>query len=326
MPEMQPEGPTMPEAFSISTAEKSIKLDAKARSGVVKYTVSHALPRTVAARADVVAEATTQAKWLTVKPDKTGIAQGANVSFTVSIAAPADVAPGKYRFHLRVVDDDNPDDLSTEGPTAEFEVAAAEPPPNGKVKWWIWLLVAVAALAVLGVGGWAVWCKALGKCGGGGGQLALHRPCTQEGQCAAGLTCAAIPGGAELECRRARNEGCVGGGECASYWCNAGRCMRDDGKCDSPGECRAPFVCESGMCLKSVGAECGADAECAAPGKCQAGRCAATNANPCTLRCPVGSRCDWSNGQQTCVRMKALIYDRRFTPNFEVLKRLPPGP
>lgn len=307
----------MPEGFSISTADSSIALEGKPRSGVVKYTVSHTLARTVSARADLVPEGETRATWLTVQPDRQPIPAGGHPSFVVEIR-PQDAKPGTYTFHLRIVDDDHPDDLSTDGPTASFVVRDDGSPPRPPR--WLWILVAVLGLAIVATGGWLVWCKALGRCAP---TLPIFAACTESPPCAEGLTCAPLPSGDERQCRRAPGEPCASAGECSSWWCSEQRCTRDDGRCANPAECRLPFVCESGMCLKRVGTACTRDAECAAPGRCAGGLCSATNPKPCTLRCPVFTRCEWFEDKPRCVRRRDLVFDPTFESKFEVTAPIP---
>lgn len=82
---------------------------------------------------------------------------------SVKIQVPADCAPGKYAYRLRVFDPDQPGEVYTDGDTVYFEVPEKKPvvsekSENGKkpFKWWIPAAIA-AAVVVVGVVVWLVW-------------------------------------------------------------------------------------------------------------------------------------------------------------------------
>jgi len=82
---------------------------------------------------------------------------------SVKIQVPADCAPGKYAYRLRVFDPDQPGEVYTDGDTVYFEVpekkpVVAEQSETGKkpFKWWIPAAIA-AAVVVVGVVIWLVW-------------------------------------------------------------------------------------------------------------------------------------------------------------------------
>jgi len=81
---------------------------------------------------------------------------------SVKIQVPADCAPGKYSYRLRVFDPDQPGEVYTDGDPVYFEVPAKKAPvakeeiSPKKFKWWIPAAVA-AAVVVVGVVVWLVW-------------------------------------------------------------------------------------------------------------------------------------------------------------------------
>lgn len=82
---------------------------------------------------------------------------------SVKIQVPADCAPGKYSYRLRVFDPDQPGEVYTDGEPVYFEVPAKKAPvaekeeiSPKKFKWWIPAAIA-AAVVVVGVVIWLVW-------------------------------------------------------------------------------------------------------------------------------------------------------------------------
>jgi len=82
---------------------------------------------------------------------------------SVKIQVPADCAPGKYGYRLRVFDPDQPGEIYTDGDTVYFEVPEKKAPVVEKAdtgpkkfKWWIPAAIA-AAVVVIGVVVWLVW-------------------------------------------------------------------------------------------------------------------------------------------------------------------------
>jgi len=82
---------------------------------------------------------------------------------SAKIRVPADCAPGKYSYRLRVFDPDQPGEVYTDGDPVYFEVPpkkapVAEKAATGpqKFKWWIPAAIA-AAVVIVGVVVWLVW-------------------------------------------------------------------------------------------------------------------------------------------------------------------------
>jgi hypothetical protein len=102
--------------------------------------------------------------WLTIEgPTEHTLDVETMTQVSVKIQVPADCAPGKYSYRLRVFDPDQPGEVYTDGDSVYFEVPAKkapveekEEPGPKKFKWWIPAAVA-AAVVVVGVVVWLVW-------------------------------------------------------------------------------------------------------------------------------------------------------------------------
>jgi len=105
-----------------------------------------------------------QQNWLTIEgPTEHTLDVETMTQVSVKIQVPADCAPGKYSYRLRVFDPDQPGEVYTDGDPVYFEVPAKkapvvekEEPGPKKFKWWIPAAVA-AAVVVVGVVVWLVW-------------------------------------------------------------------------------------------------------------------------------------------------------------------------
>jgi hypothetical protein len=133
--------------FSITTAIPSARLD-PARRGQVPFTVTNTAGRDLAARARVVVEGGAQAGWFTLAEPQRESAKDSTQQFTVQLAVPVAVAPGKYRFRLDVLGVEDPDEDAAEGPWTVVDVPPVVQPRRIP---WRWVAVAAAAVVVLAV-------------------------------------------------------------------------------------------------------------------------------------------------------------------------------
>jgi hypothetical protein len=101
-------------------------------------------------RLSVQVAGSSKAEWFTVDGDRertfdAGQTQTANIKISI----PPDVAPGDYPFRLRAVAVNDPDNDHSEGPVTTAKVIGADT-PAAPTKWWLWILIGLVVLAVIG--------------------------------------------------------------------------------------------------------------------------------------------------------------------------------
>jgi hypothetical protein len=95
-------------------------------------------------------QAPAESSWFTFAEGATRTYQpGAVMSVATTITVPAGTPAGTYTFRLDAKAEDNPDEDYTEGPSAQFIVAAAPKP----VPWWkrYWWIIAIVAVVLIGI-------------------------------------------------------------------------------------------------------------------------------------------------------------------------------
>ncbi|HKC03372.1 MAG TPA: PASTA domain-containing protein [Sphingomicrobium sp.] len=143
-----PDGPT--------TVELKRAADATATGSIV-FNVTNKSSDSCAGRLSVVPSGSSKEAWFTIDGDRERtFASGETQTATIKVTAPKDVAAGDYPFRLRAVAVNDPDNDHVEGPVATAKVPA--PPVVGQKKslWWLWLIIALVVLIVLGVGGYFI--------------------------------------------------------------------------------------------------------------------------------------------------------------------------
>ncbi|MBN1206101.1 MAG: hypothetical protein JXB05_14380, partial [Myxococcaceae bacterium] len=144
-----------------------------------------------------------------------------------------------------------------------------------------------------------------GKCA----EAELGRNCGPGDTCPARQKCITLLG--TRTCLLAPGEACTGDGQCTSLYCKDGRCMRDDGKCESNEECRPPSRCHTNkVCLLPDGQDCSSNEVCIS-GFCSAGKCQRAPVQ-CIPPCPAGFFC--ISGRCTQIRISPRV-------NEEILRR-----
>jgi|SRR5712664_30153 hypothetical protein len=301
----------------ISKGEKQITLDKATRKGTLVFSVTNKLDRDVKMRAKAKPQQAVDAT-LTVKPD-TGTLRGKETtSISVEIEAP-NAALGSYGIELLAWDNESPNEFSSKGPVATFEVAVK--PGGGERKVWPWILVAVGGLLVLGLGGWLLVCKVFNKCPRGPGLHEACKPADPAVQCKKGLKCMTVQPGV-AECLLEPGSQCSDDLDCSIRWCRNGKCNRDDNVCQNNEDCHNvdDYVCTPAhICRLRDGKSCGKPTECE-HGYCISGLC--TTLPRCTLNCQWPTRCQFTpdgSGRQECsvVRIvpdQPLFLHERFLP------------
>jgi hypothetical protein len=136
-------------AFAITTPSTDLRLDGN-RKAETAYTVTNTSHRNLRVRGSVVVEAAASESWFTVIDPKRDAPVDSTQQFNVRVAVPAEVAGGRYRFRLDVVDTENPDDFSAAGPWMSLQVPLQ--PQVRRAVPWLWIGVATAAV-LISIGG-----------------------------------------------------------------------------------------------------------------------------------------------------------------------------
>jgi hypothetical protein len=136
-------------AFAITTTTTSAKLPST-RRGQFQFTVTNISGRQLTARGKVTPQTPEQNAWFTIEgqPERS-CAPNATLNYAVDVAIPLTAPATPITFHLDAIGVENPDEYNSQGPAIVLEVPPAEQ-PKAPFPWWI---VAVAAVAVLVLGG-----------------------------------------------------------------------------------------------------------------------------------------------------------------------------
>jgi hypothetical protein len=141
------------------------------------------------------------------------------------------------------------------------------------------------------------FCTRNGQC-----ELALGQTCGSNADCPGPMSCAEVAG--SRLCLLKPKEQCGSDRDCASFFCRPdGTCNRDDGRCDSNAECRAPSQCGPTKLCQLPNTQ-----PCTTNEVCLSGFCAGTcQPAPVTFQCP--SVCP---AFTTCVRGRCVtVRDHR---------------
>jgi hypothetical protein len=135
----------MANTFSVTAVATSVSLDPQRRA-LASFTVSNTSAQPTRGRGVVVPVQGADAGWFTVVGEAArAIGPGATEQYPVQIAVPPTAPAGTCSFRLDAVNENNPDEDTTAGPTVTFEVPAPEAAKK-KFPWWIVVLVAVVLI------------------------------------------------------------------------------------------------------------------------------------------------------------------------------------
>jgi hypothetical protein len=140
-----PDGPT--------TVDLKRAADGSA-TGAVVFNVTNKSGDSCNGRLSAVPAGNAKAEWFAVEGDRERtFAAGETQTATVRITAPKDAAAGDYPFRLRAIAVNDPDNDHAEGPVATATVPPpVAPDPAPHIPWWVWLVVGLVLLAVVGGG------------------------------------------------------------------------------------------------------------------------------------------------------------------------------
>jgi hypothetical protein len=120
------------------------------------FTVTNTTPRPLRGSLRPKALDAAQPGWLQVVGDaERDFAPGLAHQVEVTAKVPPGTAPAKFRVRLDALSVANPDDDFTEGPPVGVTVQAPkiDEHPTG-IPWWVWVLIAVVVLALIGAVTW----------------------------------------------------------------------------------------------------------------------------------------------------------------------------
>ena len=141
-----PDGPT--------TVELNRSGDAPAIGSIV-FNVTNKSADSCAGRLSVVPSGDSKEEWFTIDGDRERtFASGETQTATIKISAPKEVPAGDYPFRLRAVAVNDPDNDHSEGPVATAKVPAPPVVEKKRSLWWLWLLIGLLVLALIGGGVW----------------------------------------------------------------------------------------------------------------------------------------------------------------------------
>ena len=141
----------MSSPFAITTTTNTVSLDER-RRGQTSFTVSNSSKSVIRGHANIVAQPSSAASWLTLLDEaERSFAGAGSQQYAVQIAIPANAKAGEYTFQLNVSDLANPDENFSEGPTVRFTVEESTAPQKKPFPWWI-VVAIIGALILLGGG------------------------------------------------------------------------------------------------------------------------------------------------------------------------------
>ena len=140
--------------FAISTLTTTLQAKSGG-TGSVTFTVTNNADEGIRTRARITA-LSGEESWFAIEGDKEREYREKTQQYTVNYTLPPTVPKGPVTFRLDVFAVENPDEVYSEGPVVQIEVAAPETPATNpkKFPWWI---VAVVAAVILIAGLIVFW-------------------------------------------------------------------------------------------------------------------------------------------------------------------------
>lgn len=138
-----PDGPTAVELKREGDPKKPAPV-----TGSAVYSVTNKSSVSCQGRLSVQVAGSTKAEWFTIDGERErSFNPGQTQTASVKITIPPEVLPGDYPFRLRVVAVNDPDNDHADGAVTVVKLTGPVKPAS---KWWIWVLVALVVLAVIG--------------------------------------------------------------------------------------------------------------------------------------------------------------------------------
>jgi hypothetical protein len=147
----------MARLFDITTTSDTAST---APAGTVRlvFTVTNTTQRPLRGSLRAKALDSGQAGWLKIEGEaERDFPPGGAQQVEVNAKVPAGTAASKFRVRLDALSVANPDDDFTEGPAVSVTVTgASEEKKSGGIPWWVWVIIGVVVLAIIGVVLWLV--------------------------------------------------------------------------------------------------------------------------------------------------------------------------
>ena len=122
-------------------------------TGSVVFTVKNSSTDTCEGRLSVVPLENSKKEWFAIDGDaERNVPPGQTTTATIKVSVPKEVAAGNYPFRLRAVAVNDPDNDHAEGPAATAKVPGAQPDVHHGIPWWVWLLIGLVVVALIGGG------------------------------------------------------------------------------------------------------------------------------------------------------------------------------
>lgn len=127
-------------------------------SGKAQFAVNNGAGEILAGNLSVLVDGQAKAEWFKIEgKEQRDFPITKSETVDVSVSVPANVTPGAYSFRLQVASVTEPDNEFAISPSSTFTVPEAEKIVVGKKsKWWLWLLLGLLALAIIGGVVWAL--------------------------------------------------------------------------------------------------------------------------------------------------------------------------
>jgi len=132
-------------SFVVTTPATEITLDGR-RHGEFAVSITNTAGRPLRARLQLVPAPPAEPGWFGVAGgDERDLALGATQSFSVQVQAPPTAAPGSYQVRCDAIDEAQPQEVFTIGPTVAVQLSTAAA-RRGRIPWWVFAAAAAVVL------------------------------------------------------------------------------------------------------------------------------------------------------------------------------------
>ncbi|MCG5501133.1 PASTA domain-containing protein [Ectothiorhodospira lacustris] len=150
----------MPNYYEITPTDDRLTLTGG--KGEASFGVRYVGGRSVEARARAVPLEGTLPTWLRLEsPDQRAMQPGQTQTFRVHVTIPPGTLPGRYGMRLDLMSVDNTDEEYDQGPMITFEVTEPAPAAAAGFPWWV--IIVLALVLTVGVGGLTWWMNSRDK-------------------------------------------------------------------------------------------------------------------------------------------------------------------